>query len=186
MYKKQPQNKPHYYLKLIAQKNLVPAKKNCFYLTRCEPGTCGSKCCLYPEEIISLLSAWKKENLTPFGHCLSHLDVYNKIYYTNAFVWLDITPPNSPWLKTWPVSFFSNLQKKIQHTYLLSEWSIKPYSRKKVQETYFKTNFKWPIYVQSKWIKISLILKFMHPNQTAIKHNRKSLSFWYSSISLQS
>lgn len=111
LYKKQPQYKPHYYLKLIAQKNLESQQKNCFYLTRCEPGTCGSKCCLYPEEIIYLLSAWKKENLTPCGHCLSHLDVYNKILHQCLCVaWH--TPPNLPWLKTWPISFLFNLQKK--------------------------------------------------------------------------
>lgn len=111
LYKKQPQYKPHYYLKLIAQKNLESQLKNCFYLTRCEPDTCGSKCCLYPEEIIYLLSAWKKENLTPCGHCLSHLDVYNKILHQCLCVaWH--TPPNLPWLKTWPISFLFNLQKK--------------------------------------------------------------------------
>lgn len=147
MYKKQPQNKPHYYLKLIAQKNLKSLQKNFFYLTRCEPGTCGSKCCLYPEEIIYLLSAWKKENLTPCGHCLSHLDVYNKILHQRLCVaWH--TPPNLPWLNTWPISFHPTCRKRLNiHTLILTLWSIKPYSRKKVQETSFTTNFKWPIYV---------------------------------------
>lgn len=111
LYKKQPQYKPHYYLKLIAQKNLESQQKNCFYLTRCEPGTCGSKCCLYPEEIIYLLSAWKKK-IWLLVAIVYHTLMFIIKYYTNVFVWLDITPPNLPWLKTWPISFLFNLQKK--------------------------------------------------------------------------
>lgn len=83
--------------------------------------------------------------------------------------------------------FFIQLaEKRLNiHTSILTKWSIKPHSRKKVQETSFTTNFKRPNYVQSNWIKISLILRFIHPNQTAMKvqtHVKKPA--WVSDITL--
>lgn len=170
MYKKQPQYKPHYYLKLIAKKNLESQQKNCFYLTRCEPGTCGSKCCLYPEEIIYLLSAWKKK-IWLLVAIVYHTLMFIIKYYTNVFVWLDILHLIYHMIKNLTHKFFIQLaEKRLNiHTSILTKWSIKPHSRKKVQETSLTTNFKRPIYVQSNWIKISLLLRFIHPNQTAMK-----------------
>lgn len=128
----------------------------------------------------------KKENLTPCGHCLSHLDVYNKILHQClCVVWH--TPPNLPWLKTWPISFLFNLQKK-DWTYiprsLLNDQSNHTAGRK-FKRHLLQQNFKRPIYVQSNWIKISLILRFIHPNQTAMKvqtHVKKPA--WVSDITL--
>lgn len=89
LYKKQPQYKPHYYLKLIAQKNLrVPAKK-----------------LLLPDKVwtrhlwFEMLSLSRGNNLSTVSMkkkiwllvaIVYHTLMFIIKYYTNVFVWLDI------------------------------------------------------------------------------------------------
>ena len=133
-------------------------------MTRCETGTCGLKCCLYLQEIIYLLSAWKKKIwlLWPLS---THLEVYDKILLPGLCVFWQYYQiyKDEKWDTDWrflTACIWKGLNNKYIYLSFVKDLSNHLTGRKLQSDT-FKADFKSQNCICSiKFMKISLTTLF--------------------------